>query len=144
VPLHYHHTSYLFTTMTKTDGSSDLRQRIRRKCTESEKAASRRERERKKRKTEAEIREKNKAKGWFSVPASARRNEPDVDQRGPLDIRDGSDGDDDEDDDDSMLILLNQVYYYRQPLHRLKTTVLLPTWIWKKMTISKMRRKKMT
>jgi hypothetical protein len=96
--------------MTKTAGSSDLRQRTRRKSTESEKAASQRERERKKRKTEDELREKNKAKGWFSVPApalaaaSAPQNEPDVNQPEPLDMRDGSDDDDDEDDDDNLYV----------------------------------------
>ena len=87
--------------MTKIAGSSDLRQRTRRKKTVSEKADSRREKETKKRKIEAELREKNKAKGWFSVPAPAHapaHDEPDSDQPEPLDMRDGSDDDDDDDD----------------------------------------------
>jgi hypothetical protein len=78
--------------MTKTAGSSDNRPRARRRKTESEKADTRRLKETKKRKSEAELRDKNRAKVYFSAP-SARRNEPDADQSEPPDMRDGSDVD---------------------------------------------------
>jgi hypothetical protein len=91
----------LLPTMTKTAGSSDLRQRTRPRNTESEKADKQREREMKKRKIEAELHEeknkaKNKANGWFPVAAP----EPDADQPEPPPLE-KRDSDDDDSNDDS-------------------------------------------
>jgi hypothetical protein len=53
------------TTMTKTAGSSDIHQRVRRKNTEKEKAHKKEEKENIKRKEEGEEREKNRAKNYI-------------------------------------------------------------------------------
>jgi flagellar biosynthesis/type III secretory pathway M-ring protein FliF/YscJ len=60
------------TTMTKTAGSTDIHQRVRRNNTEKEKAHKKKERENKKRKEEREEREKNRAKN-YSKPRAKRK-----------------------------------------------------------------------